>query len=243
MAQYPAASFAPTRRTLCASVAPRRVQAGARRTVFVCALTLVFSVIVLSSCGKAMPAPSFTHTEDGLLRVNNELDQRFVFFSGVPARENYLGGVPGKANDFGLALTNGRWLITAVKVEDYMFFRTNADIMPVSWSRAAVIEDAPYTLTVEEGSLLSGPGKLRFHNKTDAFVEVRSRSWEGTNIATLAPQSSRLQHLPYKDFFLYPVRLDWVTNDGGSFLGTRLSNAANMVALYPDEIPEITIAE
>jgi len=205
-------------------------------------MALIALFIVFAACGKAMPTPSFVNQEQGLLRVNNELDARLILFAGAPAGENYLGGVPGKAQDFGLALTNGRWLITAVKVEDYMLYRTNAAAMPVSWSRAAVIDAAPYTLTVEPGALLSGPGKVRFHNKTDAFVEVRNRSFSGTNIATLAPQSSRVQALPFRDFYLYPVRLDWVTN-GPGFHETRLSNAINMVGIYPDEIPEITISE
>ncbi|MDR2733500.1 MAG: hypothetical protein LBC99_02510 [Spirochaetota bacterium] len=199
-----------------------------------------FFLAALAACGKTMPTPSFVNQEQGLLRVNNELDARLILFAGTPARENYLGGVPGKVSDFGLALTNGSWLITAVKVEDYMFFRTNAAVMPVSWSRAAIIESAPYTLTVEPGALLSGPSAALFHNKTDSFVEIRNRSWQGTNIATLAPQSSRVQALPNWDFVLYPVRLDWVTN---AFRETYLTNSANLMAVYPDKVEEMTITE
>ena len=207
-------------------------------TVFLLtALALLFA-----ACGSSMPAPTFVNSEDGLLRINNELEQRFVFFAGAPARETYIGGVPGKTNDFGLKVPAGQWLITAVKVEEYMMTRTNAESVPVSWSRPAIIENKPYTLTVEEGSLFSGRGAVRFHNKTDGFVEIRNRSFEGTNIATLAPQSSRLQHLPYRDFDFHPVRLDWVANTGG-FNETRLSNSADLVGLYPDKIPEITITD
>jgi hypothetical protein len=162
----------------------RHVQFTQPRPVIAVFLLIMFSII-LAVCGKSMPTPSFVHQEQGLLRINNELDARLILFAGTPAYENYLGGVPGKARDFGLTLTNGRWLITAVKVEDYMLFRTNAAVMPVSWSRAAVIESAPYTLTVT--SLFSGPGQVRFHNKTGSFVEIRSASFSGTNIAALAP--------------------------------------------------------
>jgi hypothetical protein len=227
---------------------PRGSREMRRRRLFPFALLAVFLLLAItllfSACGKSMPTPSFVYHEEGLLRVNNELHQRFVFFIGAPSRESYIGGVPGMTNDFGLPVPPGRWLITAVKVEEYMMTRTNANAIPVSWARPAIIENGPYTLTVQEGSLFSGRGAILFHNETDGFVEVRNRSWQGTNIATLAPQSSRLQHLPFWDFYLYPVRLDWVTNaDGGTFRETRLSNAMNLVALYPDRIEEITISE
>jgi hypothetical protein len=214
-------------------------------------LVFLLSAVLCISCGKDMPTPVFVNHEHGLLRVDNELNQRLIFFAGPPARETYLGGVPGNVTDFGLDLANGHHLITAVKVEDYMFFKTNAAAMPVAYSRPVVIDAEPYTLTVKEGALFSGQGKVLFHNKTDGFVEVRiaeihssTLPWQGTNIAVFAPQSSRTQHLPCMDFALYPVRLDWMTNnDGGFFKETRLSNSAQYAAVYHDGISKITIAE
>jgi hypothetical protein len=220
---------------------PRRIRVFG---IFVALFPIVFA-IVFTVCGKTMPTPSFIQDEQGLLRVNNDHNARLILFAGVPARENYLGGVPGKVSDFGVGIPSGSHLITAVEVEKYMVFRTNAAAMPVSWSCAAIIGNEPVTLTVD--TLYSGPGNVRFHNTTDSFVSLHLVDMlsHGTNTAVLAPQSSRLQALPYRDFDIYPIRLDWVTNADGAagFTETLLSNAIDIVGVYPEEIPEITIAE
>jgi hypothetical protein len=216
----------------------------ARRVLYALLCALFAGVLVfLVFCKKGMPEPGWMNHENGALRVYNELQQRLLFFKGVPSRKNYIGGVPGKTNDFGLIVPAGEWLITAVKVEDYMLNRSDVKNMPVSLSRALVIGKEPVALTVN--SLLSGEGRVRFTNNTDSFIEIRMGSFTGTNAATLAPRSSRLQHLPCWDFTFYPVRLLWTANAGGvaGFQEIWLEHAAYSVALYPDDIPEVTIGE
>jgi len=217
------------------------------RISFAVSFPLIFLALLfagsLSSCAKdAMPAPSFIHAEDGLLRVNNELNQRFVFFSGAPSRESYLGGVPGRVSDFGLTLTNGRWLIAAVKVEDYMIFKTNAASMPILWSDIILINNSSVTMSIPEIPHVSG--RLYFHNKTDGFIQILSDSFKGEHIAYLPPLSSLTYGLPSRDFDLYPVRLDWVTTaDQIVCKETYLTNASNLVGLYPGKVYSMTISE
>ena len=211
------------------------------------ALFLLVSFAIFVACSKGMPTPSFVNHEGGLLRVDNPHHQRFIVFAGEPSRETYLGGVPGTVTNFGMRIPLGQQLVNVARVEEYMLFRTNAAAIPIAWSTPAIIENAPHSLTIGEppfSQLREGTGKVRFNNETDGFIEIRSYAWDGANIATLAPRSSSIRHLPCWDFRLYPVRLDWVSNDGGAnFRETRLTNSAFLLAIYPDMLREITIRD
>lgn len=199
----------------------------------------IATVVFFAACG-GMPKPTFKNDPNGMLRVDNDLAQRLVFFAGLPARETYLGGVPGNVRDFGLATKTGTYVVTAVKVEDYMANRTNAAAMPIAWSRAVCVGEKPSRTIVN--TILVGRGSVRFVNETAAFVEVRIGKWDGTNIVTLAPNETRVQKLPYRDYTLFPVRLDWRTNAGVITAGeTRLSNSANMVGVLAREVTAIKI--
>ncbi len=216
------------------------IQAKINPVPILAMLVLGAALAIVASCGKSMPDPTFVNDAKGLLRIDNDLEQRLVFFRGLPSREAYLGGVPGKARDFGLKTGPGAFVLTAAKIEDYILHRTNAAGIPLCWSRAVVVAKQPVKLVVR--SILTGRGGVRFENSTDAFVEIRAGSWAGTNIAVIAPRESRVQNLPYRDFVFYPVRLDWQTNgDVITARETRLSNSADMAGVYPGQVPLIRI--
>ena len=216
------------------------IQAKINPVPILAMLVLGAALAIVASCGKSMPDPTFVNDAKSLLRIDNDLEQRFVFFRGLPSPDTYLGGVPGKARDFGLKTGPGAFVLTAAKIEDYMIFRTNASLIPLCWSRAVVVGKQPAKAVVR--SILTGRGGVRFENNTDAFVEIRAGSWTGTNIAVIAPRESRIQNLPYRDFVFYPVRLDWQTNgDVITARETRLSNSANMAGVYPKNVQLIQI--
>ncbi len=216
------------------------IQAKINPVPILAMLVLGAALTIVSSCSKGMPDPTFVNDAKSLLRIDNDLEQRFVFFRGLPSPDTYLGGVPGKARDFGLKTSPGAFVLTAAKIEDYIIYRTNASLIPLCWSRAVVVGTQPVKQVVR--SFLTGRGGVRFENNTDVFAEIRIGSWTGTNIAVIAPRESRIQNLPYRDFVFYPVRLDWQTNgDVITARETRLSNSANMAGVYPKDIQVIKI--
>jgi len=199
---------------------------------------------------------------DRLFRVTNQTSKNLVAFKGTLKKDNLIGGIPAKADEFWLSKANKilfptgtstDFALVLITVEDYEEYKNNLDALEATpftrlygFYNANGTNEQIYEIT----GRLGGSGKLIVQNSTNMNIELRLNSPTGETLGyaakgqynTMLYLDEELDYLVFPVFKRYNAREDQIITIYPKYTsGDNNGNAKFKQFAFTDGVSEIEI--